>query len=150
MNSVRSRSTGFLFGSLLLVTLVWWGCGGDSGQENGSASSTPTADEAPAADAGNAGTQVAQAEPSMELGKQVYEQRCTICHGMTGKGDGPAGKALNPPPRDHTDKAYMSKMTDEEIRTTILNGKNAMPPHKGLLTEAEVTSVVMYVRSLGA
>lgn len=33
-------------------------------------------------------------------GKKVYETNCSMCHGPTGKGDGPAGGALNPPPRN--------------------------------------------------
>lgn len=145
MNSVRSRSTGFLIGSLLLVTLAWWGCAGGGDQE-AEETSTP-ATETPAAEPE---TQVAAAEPSLELGKKVYTDRCVMCHGESGKGDGPAGKVLNPAPRDHTDKAYMSTLTDEQIRTTVADGKGAMPPHKALLTDAELTSVVMYVRSLSS
>jgi mono/diheme cytochrome c family protein len=29
-------------------------------------------------------------------GKKVFETNCTICHGPTGKGDGPAAAALTP------------------------------------------------------
>ena len=145
MNSIRSRSTGFLIGSLLLVTLAWWGCGGGGGQETEETSAPAT--EAPSAEPP---AEVATAEPSLELGKQVYMNRCVMCHGESGKGDGPAGKALNPPPRDHTSKEYMSTLTDEQIRTTVSDGKGAMPPHRALLTDAELTSVVMYVRSLSS
>lgn len=43
--------------------------------------------------------------PSQELinkGAELYEQNCASCHGNNGLGDGPAGAALNPPPRDYT------------------------------------------------
>ncbi len=30
----------------------------------------------------------------------IYVQRCAPCHGPHGKGDGLAGKMLNPPPKD--------------------------------------------------
>jgi len=30
--------------------------------------------------------------------KQLYEKSCNTCHGPSGKGDGPAGKMLKPPP----------------------------------------------------
>ena len=33
-------------------------------------------------------------------GKAKYDLFCTTCHGAGGKGDGPAGAALTPPPRD--------------------------------------------------
>ncbi len=42
--------------------------------------------------------------PSSELiskGKELYQQNCASCHGDEGQGDGPAGAALNPPPRDY-------------------------------------------------
>lgn len=35
-----------------------------------------------------------------EYGKKVFAQNCTACHGNEGKGDGPAGQALNPKPRN--------------------------------------------------
>jgi len=41
-------------------------------------------------------------------GKLVYTGKgtCWTCHGQGGKGDGPAGKALNPAPRDFTVGAF--------------------------------------------
>ena len=33
-------------------------------------------------------------------GKKVFAQNCATCHGPEGKGDGPAGMALNPKPRN--------------------------------------------------
>lgn len=33
-------------------------------------------------------------------GKKVYSQNCAMCHGAEGKGDGAAGAALNPKPRN--------------------------------------------------
>ncbi len=33
-------------------------------------------------------------------GKKVFSTNCAMCHGEQGKGDGPAGAALKPPPRN--------------------------------------------------
>ncbi len=33
-------------------------------------------------------------------GDMVYRQRCRLCHGETGDGQGPMGRKLSPPPRD--------------------------------------------------
>jgi mono/diheme cytochrome c family protein len=33
-------------------------------------------------------------------GKKVFMTNCSMCHGNEGKGDGPAGQALNPRPRN--------------------------------------------------
>ncbi|MFA6318448.1 MAG: c-type cytochrome, partial [Elusimicrobiota bacterium] len=43
--------------------------------------------------------------PTPELqaqGQALFQTRCTSCHGATGQGDGPAGRTLNPIPRDLT------------------------------------------------
>ena len=147
MNTVRGRSTGFLLGSLFVVTLAWWGCSGGGSTDQASSGNGGDAGEAPAAtdggnDSGDDGA--AGGDP----GQMVYSLRCVTCHGESGKGDGPAGIALDPPPRDHTDAEYMSTLTDDEIRTTILKGKGAMPPHEGILTDDELDAVMIYVRSL--
>jgi high-affinity iron transporter len=31
-------------------------------------------------------------------GKRIYDQSCASCHGALGRGDGPAGRGMNPPP----------------------------------------------------
>lgn len=46
----------------------------------------------------------------VEKGKAVYAVNCAVCHGATGHGDGVAGAALNPHPRDFT--APASKWTN--------------------------------------
>ena len=85
-------------------------------------------------------------------GHETYKKTCAPCHGDAGKGDGPASKIFKPPPRDHTDAAYMDTITDEEMVKTInfggaLKGKPAMPSHPAIRGE-EMTALVAYVRTL--
>lgn len=41
-----------------------------------------------------------ESEDMAAHGKQVFANNCAVCHGATGAGDGAAGAALNPPPRN--------------------------------------------------
>lgn len=54
--------------------------------------------------------------------QETYAQRCAMCHGTSGKGDGSAAAALNPKPRNYTDAAWQKSVKDEDLRTVILKG----------------------------
>jgi mono/diheme cytochrome c family protein len=88
-------------------------------------------------------------EVSMALGEQVVTTNCVLCHGQSGKGDGPGGAALNPKPRDWTDHAYMGTRTDDQLYEVIFNGKGAMPAwgKMGTLNETQIRSAIMKVRT---
>ena len=89
-----------------------------------------------------------------EQGKKLYGQFCASCHGQSGKGDGPAAAALNPKPRDHTDKEYMSKMSDEDMLKVIKNGGASvgksplMPPWGASLKNEQIQDIIVYIRTL--
>ena len=48
-----------------------------------------------------------------------------MCHGESGKGDGPASVALNPKPRNYTDKEWQKTVTDEQIKEDDRGGGGA-------------------------
>ena len=56
-------------------------------------------------------------------GMDLYAQNgCAGCHGETGLGDGPAGAALNPKPRDFSKTAeYKQGTSVEEVAASIEN-----------------------------
>ena len=69
----------------------------------------------------------AEAPPAAKQeAESIYKSRCALCHGATGKGDGPAGAALNPKPRDMTDPAWQKSVTDEHIEKIIVGGGPAV------------------------
>lgn len=86
-------------------------------------------------------------------GKGLYEGKgaCALCHGLDGKGDGPAAHLHRPhPPRDFTDCAFQQKRRDGEIFWVIKNGSpgtGMVPLVPGLLKEDEAWTIVAYVRS---
>lgn len=87
-------------------------------------------------------------------GKKLYEGKgnCIVCHGVGGKGDGPAARMQRPhPPRDFTDCAVQKTRTDGELFWIIAHGSTGtgMPRFvPGMLTEEEAWKLVAYVRSL--
>ena len=87
-------------------------------------------------------------------GQTTFQQLCSSCHGATGKGDGAMGAALNPKPRDLSDKAYNSSMKDDYLVKLIKGGgqavgKSPMMPNVGsTLKDNEVVDVIAYIRSL--
>lgn len=88
----------------------------------------------------------------LDRGRELYKANCAACHGDGGKGDGPGAGVFKPPPRDHTDRAYMGTLTDDEIGKIIkmggaIKGKPLMPSHPQF-KEADLAALVAYVRSL--
>ena len=126
------------------------GCGGSKNQsssENSAPAPVPLPAETTAAPP--AGSDGATAGASGDLGARVFAQRCALCHGPDGHGDGPGSKALNPKPRNFHDTAYMSSHTDAQLLDTIHKGKGAMPKWGGVLSEAEITAVLAHIRGFG-
>lgn len=83
-------------------------------------------------------------------GAVLYKRHCEACHGEKGEGDGRAAVAFNPPPANLTDRERMERLSDEELRKVISQGRRAMPRFEQLLSPEELTAVVAYVRSLRA
>jgi len=93
-------------------------------------------------------------------GEVIFVTNCATCHGTSGKGDGPVGAALNPPPRDFTIGDFQLDTdsdgkpgTDDDLKNVIVNGGGAyggsplMAPWP-TLSDEDVTNVVVYIRSL--
>jgi mono/diheme cytochrome c family protein len=88
--------------------------------------------------------------------EENYRFYCVQCHGSTGNGKGinvtAGGLAVSP--RDHSNAQEMAKLTDEELRKAIAEGGDAvskselMPPWRSVLSETEITEIVVYLRRL--
>jgi cytochrome c553 len=80
--------------------------------------------------------------------KKVYESMCWTCHGLEGKGNGPASAAINPKPADHT-SSKVQKQKDGNIYWKISMGKGNMQPYGKTLTSKQRWELVYYIRQLG-
>ncbi|MDE0885520.1 MAG: cytochrome c [Myxococcota bacterium] len=95
-------------------------------------------------------------------GKVIFDANCSSCHGVSGKGDGPVGSALTPPPRNFTvgDFAFDpdgngTKGENADLILVIQNGamkyggSPLMAPWP-TLSEEQVNDIVAHIRSLKA
>ncbi|MBO8142049.1 MAG: CopD family protein [Firmicutes bacterium] len=84
-----------------------------------------------------------------ELGRQLFQVHCAVCHGPEGRGDGPQGAMLWPPAADLTEP-YIQMHSDGELFWSISKGvpATAMPGFEQLLTEEERWAVIRYLRLL--
>jgi mono/diheme cytochrome c family protein len=86
----------------------------------------------------------------LEQGKEIYKKYCTSCHGSSGKGDGPAGAALQPKAANFTDSVHATFYSDQGRILIIKKGVKgtAMAGWANTLNEEEILSVYAYVNSL--
>ncbi len=81
-------------------------------------------------------------------GAEVFKTNCESCHGPQGHGDGPAGEALDPKPKNLPDLAAIA--TDDYLFWRISTGKEgtSMVAWKGTLTDEQIWQAVAFIRTL--
>ena len=85
----------------------------------------------------------ASAAPQDQGGRSLFNSTCASCHGQNGAPSA-VGKSLNAP--DLGSKAVQNR-TDAELQQIVANGKGNMPPFNGRLSEAQINSLVRYIRT---
>jgi quinoprotein glucose dehydrogenase len=73
--------------------------------------------------------------PPGSLGEKIYQNQCSMCHGINRAGSPPSVPAL---------RGIEGILTDQEIAATIRSGKGRMPPFNSLSDE-QVEALVHYL-----
>jgi mono/diheme cytochrome c family protein len=81
-------------------------------------------------------------------GAAVFHTNCETCHGPQGHGDGPAGQALDPRPRNLAE--LQTKASDDFLFWRIREGKpgTTMVAWKGILTDDQIWQAIAFIRTL--
>ena len=98
--------------------------------------------------------------PAAYEGRRLYVSYCQLCHGDSGKGDGPLARAMDISPADLTTTV---RSRSDTILTKIITGQGrqtitgrdrhnllseAMPEWKDVFDESQVKALIAYLRFL--
>lgn len=82
---------------------------------------------------------------AQQPGAAIYKAKCAMCHGPDGAGNTPVGRAMRlrslKSPED-------VKASDADLFKDTKSGVGKMQGYAGKLTDAQITDVVAYIRTL--
>lgn len=84
-------------------------------------------------------TKVWTVDELKQRGEKVYTANCAVCHQPNGKGVAGAFPALD-------GSAVVTGPKDAQLHL-VLNGKNAMPAWKGVLSDTDIAAAITYTRN---
>jgi cytochrome c len=83
-------------------------------------------------------------------GKDAFSHYCVACHGLDGQNTGVPFADRMSPPVPSLKSATVQSYTDGQLMWIVENGisPSGMPASKGILTDKEMWSIVIYMRHL--
>ncbi len=102
-----------------------------------------------------AGTVLAQDKGDARKGRELYQEKCVLCHGGQGEGWDWTKKVARPPVPVPDLAAVAPQRSDQFLFDIIKDGGEAvgktrfMPPFGFQLNDQEVWDLVAYMRALG-
>lgn len=87
--------------------------------------------------------------PSLARGRELFQQNCSACHGVSGHGDGVSAATWNPKPSNFHDQQRMRALSPFQAFNTIRLGVSgtAMPAFNQL-SDSDAWALAFYVVSL--
>ena len=97
-------------------------------------------------DAASSGNPVKPTSESIAVGRSLFLRNCSVCHGDTGRGDGPLAATLDVPPTDF--RVHIPFHSDEFFFLVMTNGfGNVMPSFGEQLSEEERWHILNFLQS---
>lgn len=88
--------------------------------------------------------------------KTLMADRCAVCHGDDGDGQGPSASSMSPRPRNFHDAKWQKSVTDKTLAKAIIEGGSAvgvsasMPGNPDLADHPDVVAaMVKQIRAWG-
>jgi mono/diheme cytochrome c family protein len=93
---------------------------------------------------------IAASPQSLADGKEAFGHYCIVCHGLDGQNTGVPFAAQMDPPVPSLTAPAVQRYTDGQLKWVIENGvgPSGMPAARGILSEDEQWSIVIYLRHL--
>ncbi|MCH5555861.1 cytochrome c/FTR1 family iron permease [Pseudomonas syringae] len=90
--------------------------------------------------------------PDPARGAPLYAQHCSVCHGDSGAGDGPAGIGLEPPPSNLRDTARLDRLSLYDLynATGLGIAGTDMPAFADQLDDRQRWDIATYISSFSA
>jgi cytochrome c6 len=83
--------------------------------------------------------------PNAGKGQKIFQDKCVGCHGTDGRAQTDMGKKVSA--ADLTSGAVQHQ-SDSQLATIVKDGKSKMPSFDQKLSDAEVRSVIAYIRRI--
>ena len=93
---------------------------------------------------------LASSADTLKDGREAFSHYCVVCHGLDGQNTGvPFADRMSPPVPSLAGNEVQS-YTDGQLKWIIDNGisPSGMPGSKGILSDDEIWSIVIYLRHL--
>jgi len=84
---------------------------------------------------------------SLQIGGNLYEINCRVCHGKGGEGDGSVGLKFATKAPVNLNEAYTQDQTDGEIFFTLTRGRGLMPLYRDAISAEERWHVINYLKT---
>ncbi|OUS27902.1 hypothetical protein A9Q98_08435 [Thalassotalea sp. 42_200_T64] len=83
-----------------------------------------------------------------EIGKKVFKDNCSVCHGDQGQGAVWTAAGLFPKPANFTDPVKIAELDKQRMLFSVTNGRpeTAMVSWENRLSKDEISAVVKYIR----